>query len=140
MKRKHSIVIVVGLILIFSAQVCASTVVLNATPETRVDSDSGSTTRKILSESEQNEYRVLIVKDGEKYFWATRENRELIHRISGAHHYFIDPQGGGYVKVFDTSFLPDFLREQGPRFAYYEHLSLGLQTITYWGTADDLNP
>jgi len=140
MKRKHSIVLAIGLILIFSAQVCASTLVLNATPEIRVDSGSGATTRKILSESEQNGYRVLIVKDGEQYFWATRENRKLIHRISGAYHYFIDPQGGGYVKVFDTRFLPESMREQGPRFAYYEHLSLGLQTITYWGTADYLNP
>ena len=135
----------IALMLIFqpwnsSTEVQASTVVLNATPTSRVDSDSSVTTRIILSESEQNEYRVLIVKDGEKYFWATRENRELVHRIGGATHYFIDPLGGGYIKVFDTSFLPDFLREQGPRFAYYEHLSLGLQTITYWGTADEFSP
>ena len=40
----------------------------------------------------------------------------------------------GWVKVLDQSFLahPD-LRIEGPTFQFFENVSLGLTTYTYWG-------
>ncbi len=111
--------------------------VLSARPTVKVESNAASTQRFQLSDAEQEEFRVVItIRDG-RYYWISREGRELIHHRSGAFHYFIDPTGGGFVKVFDTGFLPESLRDPGPRVQYLEHVTLGLETITYWGASED---
>lgn len=110
-----------------------SGVVLDGVPSVRVDSDGAQAKLTTLKEAERAKARVLIVRSEGKYWWATRENRELIHRESGVHHYFIDPRGGGYVKVYDPFALPESLRGPGDKVLFYEHVSLGLMTITYWG-------
>ena len=111
--------------------------VLSARPTVKVESDAASTQRFQLSDAEQEEFRVVITTRDGRYYWISREGRELIHHASGAFHYFIDPTGGGYIKVFDTSLVPEFLRDPGPRFQYFEVLSLWLGTITYWGASED---
>lgn len=110
--------------------------VLDARPTVKVESGEGATSRSVLSESERTKYRVIITKRDGQYFWTSREERELVYRPSGAFHTFIDPRGGGYVKIFDADTLPASVRDPGPRFHYMEHLTLWLGTITYWGTAD----
>jgi len=60
-------------------------------------------------------------------------------------HYFIDPRGGGYVKVFDRQKVqvPKSLkstRTPGPRYEYMEHLTFSLGSITYWGATDTFEP
>jgi hypothetical protein len=113
-----------------------SETVLDAKPTARVVAGDRTTKHSQLSEDEQTEYRILIVRTGGRYFWVTRQNRELDHRVSGAFHYFIDPLGGGYIKVLDTRALPESLRDPGPRFHYMEHLVTWLNTITYWGASE----
>jgi hypothetical protein len=114
--------------------------VLDARPTVRVESSDGGTNGLLLTDAQQREWRVLITRRGDRYLWSSRENRELVHHVSGAFHHFIDPRGGGYVKVFDTSVLPESLRDSGPRFRYMEHLSIWLGTITYWGTSETFEP
>ena len=111
--------------------------VLSARPTVKVESNAASTQRFQLSDAEQEEFRVVITTRDGRYYWISREGRELIYHASGAFHYFIDPTGGGYIKVFDTSLVPEFLRDPGPRFQYFEVLSLWLGTITYWGASED---
>ena len=120
---------------LFASPVAAQTV-LSVAPTVRVDSGEDSTQRNVLSEDEQGEFRLVITTRNGRYFWSSREGRELRHSGSGPTHYFIDPRGGGYVKVLDTAGLPDFLSEPGPRFRYMEHLTLLLGTITYWGSTN----
>lgn len=115
-------------------------VVLDAKPTTQVVSDANSTTRFVLSKADQDEFRVRIAKKGNQYIWVSRENAVLVHRSSGAVHYFIDPTGAGYIKVFDTFNVPKFARAPGPRYKYMEHLSQVLVTITYWGATDVFEP
>jgi hypothetical protein len=86
-------------------------VVLDAKPTVKVESSKDSTERYQLSNTDQEKYRVRIIKDGERYLWASRENRELVHQLSGAFHLFVDSRGGGYVKVFDNTHLPESMRE-----------------------------
>ncbi len=115
----------------------ADTVVLSGIPTVRVTSSSESTSSKDLSDAERQEYGVVIVKRGDEYFWASRENKLLVHRISGAFHLFIASEGSGYIKVAD----PKLLMEKGKTgFLYMEHMHLWFATITYWGTADRFNP
>lgn len=123
-------------ILLFASPGIAQTIVLTAKPTAKVESGDASTERYVLSESEREKYRVIITRRDGRYFWSSRENRELIYQPSGALHYFIDPSGSGYVKILDTHMLPESMRDPGPRFRYMEHLTLWLRMITYWGATD----
>lgn len=114
----------------------AETVVFSALPSSRVSSTDTSTKREMLTADKQKEYRLVITKRDGKYYWASRENRELYYTLSGVFHIFIDLRGGGYVKIFDRKLL----REAGPNFGYLEHNHLWLDTITYWGDGSAFEP
>ena len=57
-------------------------------------------------------------------------------------HYFIDPSGGGYIKVLDQRGVrsDSLLRLEGEDVQFYEHVSQFLTTITYWGAASGFDP
>lgn len=112
-------------------------VVLDGSPNVRIVSSSDSTTKTSITQGETNKYSLRIIKNNGKYIWASRENKPLTYNLSGAYHYFIEPGGAGYIKVADRRNLMD---KTNPRYLYYEHMSLGLQTYTYWGTAEDFKP
>ena len=115
-------------------------VVLNGTPDTRATADEESVRREVLTPELRADSRVIIIWDGESYRWATRENRVLIHNNSGGpFHYFIDPQGGGWIKVMDCRGSIKVM-DCGANIQYFESVSSSLTTITYWGTASDFNP
>jgi len=126
-----------GLAILLVASPVFAQIVLDAKPTVKVESGEGATSRFVLSESDRTKAHVTIIRRGGRYFWTSREDRELLHHTSGAFHYFIEPRGGGYIKVFDTNMLPESMRDAGPRFRYMEHLTLWLVTITYWGTSEE---
>lgn len=114
-------------------------VVLDAEPTVKVESSEGHTSRLVLPTPDRTKYRVTVTRREGRYFWTSREDRELVYHASGAFHYFVEPRGGGYIKVFDTQMLPESMRDPGPRFRYMEHLTLWLLTITYWGATDEFH-
>jgi hypothetical protein len=126
-----------GLALLLVADAAFAQLVLNAQPTVKVESGEDATERVFVAEPEK--YRVVITKRDGQHFWASREDRVLVHSVSGAFHNFIPPGGAGYIKVFDTHMLPESMRDPGPRFRYMEHLNLWRGTITYWGVSDNLN-
>jgi hypothetical protein len=117
----------------------AAQVILDAQPSVRVESSDAGTTHTLLSDAASAGNRATVIKRGERFYWATRENRELQHVRAGAFHYFIASGGAGYIKVFDAQSLPPSQRASERRYQYMEHLTIGLSTITDWGTADDAN-
>jgi hypothetical protein len=128
------------LILLVPTLAYSEIVVLNAVPDSKVISSSDGTERITLSQSQRNEFRLLITQKNGKYFWSTRENKELILQMSGAVHIFIEPGGAGYIEVFDTTYLPKSAQPEGKRYLYKEHLRNFHTNITYWGQADEFNP
>ena len=96
-----------------------------------VSIDGNQETKLSSAESLKNEVR--IVKIGQDYVWKSRGNRKLIYSYSGHgdFHYFIDPTNGGYVKINVLS---------SGKVAFYEHISLGLATVTYYGNSEVFNP
>ena len=131
-----------ALVLAFATPLTAQqrTVVLRAKPDTRVVAERGDATEEVLVGRERLDNLVVIAKVGPAYYWQTRDDRELIYRRSGVYHIFIDPSGGGWVKVLDQSSLPASLRIEGPTFQFFENVSSGLTTYTYWGSASSFNP
>jgi hypothetical protein len=115
------------------------TVVLQGRPTTKIESAEDLTVRTELPAAERGGLAVRIVRKGGRYYWASRENQELVRRVSGAFHYYVDPAGGGYVRVFDTSTLAESLRPDGPRFQYMEHVPLFKGTVTFFGGADSFD-
>lgn len=81
-----------------------------------------------LSDSQQSESRSIITRKGQKYFWTSRQDRELTRHESGIYTIFLETRGAGYVKVMRSA----------DKVLYMEHMGLGLETITYWGVADYL--
>lgn len=81
-------------------------VVLDATPETRVTAGWERSDREVLTESEREEARVLIIWDGEVYRWIKRAVEcALVYNAGILLHTFVDPCGGGWVRVLDQRFL-----------------------------------
>jgi hypothetical protein len=111
-----------------------------AQPSTKVESGPDGTQHFALTTVQAQKFAVTIIRRGDRYFWASRENRELKHVVIGIYHYFIDLQGGGYVKVEDQSLLSESMRDPGPSIRYLEQVTLGLGTLTYWGSAEQFSP
>ncbi len=133
-------IVLVALWAFVATPTVAATVVLSGIPTVRVTSSSESTSRKDLSGAERQEYGVVIIKRGDEYFWASRENKRLVYSAVPPFHYFVSPEGSGYIKVGDPKLLPKLLMEGKTGFLYMEHVHLLFTTITYWGTADRFNP
>jgi hypothetical protein len=108
--------------------------VLDAEPAVRIDSSEDGATRRVLPPVERAKNRVIIIKQGQKYLWASRGGRELVHNASGAFHYFVDPLGSGYVKVKDMKLMG--VSYKGSRYYFMEHVTIHLASITYWGASD----
>ncbi len=76
--------------------------------------------------------RLTILKEEEKYYWQSRDRRELIYQKKKGFDLFTDPKTGGYVKVV--------LQPDG-RLVYMEHISFkDLHAFTYWGVLTHYAP
>ena len=106
-----------------------STIIINGLPMKKVMSDIGGTESVNLTKDEGFNYRLLITKKGDKYIWASREDKELIFSHKGEFYNFVEPNGTGYIRVAKT----------GDNILYEEHLTLGFKNITYWGMAQEFN-
>jgi len=113
-----------------------ATVVVEGWPVARVESSEDATRHGALSEAEREKLQVVIVRKGSRYFWASREHRELERRVSGPFHYFVDRAEGGYVRIFDRSTLRESMRPEGARLEYTEHVPLWRGTVTLFGTVE----
>lgn len=108
----------------------AKTMVLHGRPSVQSRDSMEDSVHVSLDEIQKTKHRVIISKEGEEYIWETRDRKKLVHTTEGAFDLFTDPKGGGYIKI---------TRSDG-KFYYMEHLSLGLNTFTYWGVADHYTP
>ena len=127
---KHIIALVILLLLPVVCVAQQELVVLNGTPNIQNKSSLEVSGNFSLTEFQQAESRLIITKKGQKYYWTTRQNRELIKHESGIYTIFMESNGAGYVKAMKSA----------DKVLYMEHMGLGLETITYWGTADYLSP
>jgi hypothetical protein len=130
--------IIISILLITASSLARAEerLVFSGTPTIKVESAPQAANRVELTTQEQTEYRVLITARDGKYYWTSRENKELFHFRSGAFDWFVAP-GSGYIKVVDRRYL---LQEDGPRYLYMEHMTLLLNTITYWGGGEHFQP
>ena len=87
-----------------------------------------------LERAKANEFQCVIVKKDGKYYWQSRENKEMRKMESGAFIHFIAPSSG-YVKFIKPAFksAASLMSPTEAKFNYIEHLSIGLRSVNYWG-------
>ena len=80
--------------------------------------------RTVLTGSKQSEFQSVVVKIDGRYFWQSREMKELERHERGRFITYLATDGTGYIKI-DSNASQDT--------SYIEHLLLGLNTTTYQG-------
>ncbi|MFQ5587539.1 MAG: hypothetical protein ACE5F7_01755 [Nitrospiria bacterium] len=85
-----------------------------------------------LDNNQKMTNRLVIMKDEGKYYWETRDRRELIYQKMKRFDLFIDLKTGGYIKV---------VQQADGRYVYTEHLTIqGLKGFSYWGIVNLYQP
>jgi len=88
-----------------------------------------------IKEDQASGLKCTITKIGEKYFWTTRNNVELIPIQSGAFLTFIATSGAGYVRIIlsEQKAAAALMDETAKKYDYVEHMLIGLKSVTYFG-------
>ncbi len=86
-----------------------------------------------LDNNQKTKNRLIITKDDEgKYYWETRDKRELTFKRLKHFDLFLDLKTGGYIKV---------VKQTDGRYAFMEHISIQrFKAFTYWGILNLYEP
>lgn len=79
----------------------------------------------------------VISEIGGRYYWATRENTEMVRQVSGVFVTFIAINGSGYVRIIEKTgkAAASIMSQTEAEFDYTEHMMIGLRSITYYGNS-----
>ena len=77
----------------------------------------------------------VISRIGDKYYWASRENKEMVRIASGAFITFLAVDGAGYVRIVAQGMKEavSLMGDTETKFDYVEHALIGLRSVTYYG-------
>lgn len=96
---------------------------------------------KKLGSDESEKYKCIISNIDGKYYWASRENKEVKKKVSGLYIIYIAVEGSGFIKILNKEFkespnwqaMSKMLTDTETNFDYVEVLHTGLKTVTYFG-------
>ena len=79
---------------------------------------------------------VVVSEINGRYYWASRDNKELRLSEGGAFNTFTAVDGSGYVRLLNPQMKSAAALEypSAKAFDYVEHLLIGLNSVTYYGT------
>lgn len=82
----------------------------------------------------------VISRIGDKYYWASRENTELVRIQAGAFITYVALNGTGYVRIVSPAMksTASLMGQTEQQFDYVEHIVFGLRSVTYYGTTRSL--
>lgn len=122
----------------FLAQVAsASELEFEGMPSVKVEITESNTRSQPVSPERAREFGVKVVRSGNGYAWASRNNVPLLRHEAGAYVTYVATTGAGYVRVLSPAMrkaiqaLPPEQREK--EFVYMEHVVNQLGSITYYG-------
>lgn len=112
-------------------------IVFSGTPIVKISEGGASRVVEDLKGAEASEAECVVTKIGDKYFWKTRNNSELLMVPSGAFVTFVATNGSGYVRIIppDLKEAASLMDETEKKYDYVEHLLIGLRSVTYYGKA-----
>lgn len=114
------------------------TVVFEGRPLRKLEASFEGALPSTLNSDDAFKYSVRIVQRQNKYYWASRDMRELARHEAGAYITFSAIDGTGYIRIGVPMMLdprdelPDEQRKR--EIGYVEHLLTQFSSITYYGT------
>ena len=106
--------------------------VLRGFPSLKLMETGEAQTRIPLNPGEGPAHACVVTKVGDRYFWTSRDNKELIRSVSGVFVTFQAVDGSGYVR-YTVSHLGIGTE---PKYDYVEHVTHWLTGFTYYGHLD----
>ena len=109
--------------------------VFTGSPSLKLSEGGIERTTEEVSQKDAANLRCVISKIGNKFYWASRENKELLRVESGSFITFISKEGAGYIRFInsDLKATASFMSETETEFDYVEHMLIGLRSVTYYG-------
>ena len=102
-------------------------------PISKIGESGDSRTYEKVADKDKLEFQCIITKVDGKYFWKTRENKEMVKVRSGIYITYLALNGAGYVRVIDQEMKKVIFENSEQKFDYKEHMMSGLSSITYYG-------
>ncbi len=125
----------VVLLLCTSTVFAKEEVVFTGIPTIKISEGGSFRTPAKISSAKSIEYKCTITMIDDKYYWATRENVELVPLSSGAYITFLAMNGSGYVRIIQPG-MKEIVAQMDvteKEYDYVEHLLIGLKSVTYYG-------
>jgi hypothetical protein len=120
-----------------SAHVAAAqaVTVFRGIPEVRILLEASGATVNAIASKDRGGYEAVVSLIGDRYYWASRENRELFRYETPGFVTFFAVDGSGFVRVQrpDAKPLNALMSATEQRHDYTEQLLTGLRTIVYYG-------
>ena len=130
-----SIITLLSIFLSFS--VSSADIDFEGYPSKKVEVTEDTTSTTILDAATQAEYKVVITKDGDKYYWTSRGNVPMIPTTSGYYITYLAVNGAGYVRTMVPEARKMFEQlpsaDKAKQFLFVEHLTHQLGSINYYG-------
>lgn len=130
--------LLVSLLVMLSATIAfsQSTTVFSGTPTIKISEGGIERSPEKLARKDAPNLKCVISRIGEKYYWASRGNKEMLREESGAFTTFFAVDGSGYVRFIQPEMkeAASLMAETEAKFDYVEHMPIGLRSVTYYGT------
>lgn len=109
--------------------------VFKGRPQLQITETALNRVPKQIGEAEADGFECVISKIGKRYYWASRENRELVRVVSEGFITYVAVDGSGYVRLVDPQRKSSVSLVSGTedRFDYVEHVLTGLRSMSYFG-------
>ena len=120
----------------------ASHNVFRGRPAIKISEGGLSRTPETVPRNRAIDLECVISQVGASYYWATRENVEMVRVEGGAFVTYFATNGSGYVRatIPELRQLSSLLSPTEQKFDYVEHLLIGLGSVTYYGKRTKVGP
>lgn len=91
------------LLLAFSGSASSGELVFEGCPSKKIEITEQTSASFDITKSNASEYKVVIEREGENYYWRTRNNLQLVPMQSGVYVTYLAVNGSGYVRVLNET-------------------------------------
>ena len=111
------------------------TTVFKGRPSLKISEGGIERTPEQLPRDRAINLECVISQIGTLYYWASRENVQMVRVDSGGFVTYVAANGAGYVRVVKPEAKAAAAQMSGTeeRFDYVEHALVGLRSVTYYG-------
>ncbi len=131
-----AIFILATILSIPSGSAAQGTTVFAGLPGVKISEGGVERVPENLSRDRAVNLACVISRIGDKYYWASRENKEMVRIASGAFITFLAVDGAGYVRIVAPGMKEavSLMGDTETKFDYVEHALIGLKSVTYYGS------